>query len=319
MSARTNKKIFTGLMSIICAILIVTPICNAELKNINLSSFEKSKLSERQEGIQNFKPTMGGTEFWALLVAVGEYENHPQQNRPSMLEAVDNLYDVLLDSPLWQKDHIHVLKAKDATLRNLIKELIWLIIKDDRNDMSLIYITTHGTPAQDKDGNPVDIFPKDEDDNADEVLIMYRGFDKWQDIIWDDLLNFFLRLMQSKGICLIIDSCYAGGFNDQYNPIKSNEMSSLIFTRDFIEEIGSKRKVVLMSCEEDSVSYGSIFSNFIINGFKGSADSNGNGDGVNSAEEAFYYAEPIVRFMSYGEQCPTMLDLYSGEFLVTFT
>lgn len=318
MRTRINKRLTFQLISIFCVILIVTPICNAGLKNTNLKKKNESPLLEVSESFSNFK-RVRGTDFWALLVAVGEYENHPDQNRPSMLEAVDDLYDVLIDSPLWQKDHIHVLKAKDATLKNLIKELIWLIIKDDRNDMSLIYITTHGTPAKDKEGAPLDLPPKDEEDNADEVLVMYRGFDRWQDCIWDDLLNFFLRLLQSQGICLIIDSCYSGGFNDQYGTLKTKNDTPLSFTQDFTRELGSKRKVVLMSCEEDTVSYGSIFTSFLINGFKGSADSNGNEDGVNSAEEAFNYAEPLVRFISYGQQCPTMLDLYSGEFSVTFS
>ena len=316
-----NKKLAVQILSIICVSLIIAPVCNAGIKKESISNNyenDDNQIIKTKEIIRDFKPT-GGTEFWALLVAVGVYENHPDSNRPSMLEAVDNLHDVLVDSLLWDEKHIHVLKAENATLKNLIREFIWLILKEDKNDMSLVYITTHGSPAKDKDGNFVDIPPKDEEDGADEILVMHRGLEKWNDIIWDDLLNFFLRLLKSKGICVIIDSCYSGGFNDQYFKSKLKVQPIESFNQGFAREMASKRRVVLMSCEEDTLSYGSFFTNFLITGFRGAADLSGNGDGINSAEEAFNYAEPLVRFITEDEQCPTMLDLYSGEFTVTFS
>jgi len=263
--------------------------------------------------------TGGGTEYWALLVAVGVYYNHPEQDRPSMLVAVDNLHDVLLSSPLWDEDHIHVLKGDEATSRNLIKELIWLIQSEDSDDMSLIYLTTHGSPLKGPKGNPIDLPPRDEDDGADEMLIMYHGFEKWYAFIWDDLLNFFLSLLQSKGVCLIVDSCFSGGFNDDpmFEGFIPKEYTAESFSRGFIEDVGSQNRVVLMSCEEDTLSYGSFFSNYLIEGFQGMADSNGNGDGINSAEESFFYAQFKIDLM--GLQHPTILDLYPGEFTVTLS
>lgn len=292
MKFNINKKLAVQLISIVCTILIITPACNAGIKTDDINMRSKKNISGIKEKNENLKLTMGGTEFWALLVGVGVYYNHPEKNRPSMLEAVDNLHEVLLNSPLWSEDHIHVLKGTEATLWNLIRELIWLIRNEDKNDMSLIYITTHGSPLKNKDGKSIDLPPKDEDDGADETLIMYEGFEKWYGRIWDDLLNFFIGLLQSKGVCFIVDSCYSGGFND----------------------VGSNGRVVLMSCEEDEVSYGSHFSEYLIQGFWGDADLLGNEDGVNSAEEAFNFAKLWVN----GRQHPTILDLYSGEFPVTF-
>ena len=134
------------------------------------------------------------TEYWAIIFAVGIYYKHPEQNRPSMIECAENLYKVLIDSPNWQEDHIHKIIAYEATGRRLIRELLWLIRNEDSDDMSLIYLTSHGGPMLDQDGNPLDLPPKDEDDGADEVLVMYNGFDKWYAFIWDDLLNFFLKI-----------------------------------------------------------------------------------------------------------------------------
>lgn len=141
-------------VSIICVALIVAPVCNARVKTEAINTVSKKKALEIEEKIEGYESTQG-TDYWALLVAVGVYYNHPEANRPSMLEAVDDLYDVLIDSPQWQPDHIHMLKASQATSRNLIRELIWLIQNEDSDDMSLVYITTHGSPLKDKNGLPV--------------------------------------------------------------------------------------------------------------------------------------------------------------------
>ena len=308
MNTKINRTCTMLVVSIVCTALIISPVYTAEF-NV------KDHLSKITTKMENT-----GTEYWALLFAVGIYRNHPNQNRPSMLEAADDLYDVLVDSPEWQPDHIHIVKGSQATGQRLIHELLWLIQNEDRDDMSLIYITTHGSPLKNLETKePIDLPPKDEADGADEILVMYDGFETQYSFIWDDLLNFFLSMLQSKGVCLIVDSCFSGGFNDI--PFRGMVQNYGVesFTDGLAKELSTQNRVVLMSCEEDTVSYGSAFSNSLIDGFWGSADSSifGNGDGINSAEESFYYAQSWVDDHGYGGQHPTIRDLYPGEFPVT--
>ncbi len=263
----------------------------------------------------------GDTEYWAVIFAVGFYYNNPDQDRPSMLACAENLYDVLVASPNWQKDHIHKVTGSKATGRRLILELLWLIGNEDSDDMSLIYLTSHGGPVYGLSG-PVDLPPKDEDDGCDEALTMYHGFDKWYAFIWDDLLNFFLSLLQSKGVCLIVDSCHAGGFNDEpmLAGTTDEEYTAESFVQGFAGELATQGRVVLMGCREDEVSWGSDFSALLISGFSGEADffPFGNGDGINSAEESFNYAEFWCNKIPM-QQSPTILDLYPGEYPVTYS
>jgi len=312
-----NKKGFiTLVISIIIAVLLIFPAANSASINFNKDQALKDKETNYYQG--NSK----STDYWALLVGVGYYYNNPDQNRPSMTEAVDNLYSVLLSSPNWQADHIHVLKAGQATMINLVKELIWLIRSEKKGDMVLLYITTHGTGLRTPDNLPMDFPPKDESDGDDEALVMYYGFDRWYDYFTDDMLKFFLRFLQSDGLCMIIDSCFSGGFND---PITNDESKEIglskeeEFTRGFLEDISANGRIVLMSCQEEEYSYGSLFSDLIIEGFNGWADLFGNNDGINSAEEAFDFAYPWVVLFSEGKQHPTEVDEYSGDFPVTYT
>ena len=312
MKKKTNMKLTMLIVSLICIALLITPVCNA-----GLSAKEIIKKNNRINIFQeDDKPSSAGTEYWALIFAVGIYKNKPDADRPSMLEAADDLYDVLLNSPEWQPDHIHIVKGEQATGKTLVQQLRWLIQNVDEDDRVLVYLTTHGSPLKNANGYPLDLPPKDESDGADEILLMYEGFDKWYAFIWDDLLNFLLSLIKGDGLCLIVDSCFSGGFNDQpFGSYGLPEYSAKDFAEGFADDLSTQGRVVLMSCQENQVSYGSDFSNYLIDGFAGWADFFGNGDGINSAEESFDYAKFWVELM--GNQNPTILDLYQGEFPVT--
>lgn len=247
------------------------------------------------------------TEYWGLLIAVGRYLNHPDKDRPRMLESVDDLYDTLLKYDNWNQSHIKKIKAENATLGNMINGLNWLIQNEDENDISLIYITTHGYSMK------YDLPPIDEKDGKDEVLVPYEGFDQVYKFLSDDMLNFYLNLLESKGICVIIDSCHSGGFNDNRKSnikgVYEKEKISKSLIDEFFGELGGFNRVVLMSCEEDELSFGSYFSRFLIKGLNGDGDTNQ--DNVYTAEEIFYYVKNILD--SLDSQHPTILDLYPGE------
>lgn len=252
--------------------------------------------------ITQSEQTTDETEYWALLVAVGVYADNPNEDRPLMLQEVDDLYELMIQAPNWDEDHIKVIKGRDATILNILKGLRWLDRQEDSNDISLFYITTHGFPLG------VDIFPQDEEDQTDEGLATYWGFAYPNYILWDDQLNFMLNRLESQGVCFIVDSCYAGGFNDPPNwlPTEETQMSQQEWMDGFSEEMRTQGRVILMASCEDEVSYSGGFAPYLIDALRGYADFND--DGVVTAEEAFLYAEPRPF-----RQAPTMYDGYEGE------
>ena len=296
-----NKKIFAVMF---CAAMIFTGVQTSQGIHI---------VNQKMHSIIGFdqSATSSETEYWGLLIAVGIYLNHPDEDRPSMLDSVEGLYSTLLKSDNWDSNHIKKIKAEDATLKNMRNGLNWLVKNEGENDISLVYITTHGYSMD------YDLPPIDEKDGRDEALVPYEGFDQIYNFLSDDELNFYLSLLESKGVCVIIDSCHSGGFNDNKKSnaryVYENENSARSFIDGFIGELGSFNRVVLMSCEEDELSFGSSFSKLLIKGLNGHADENQ--DGVYTAEEIFYYAKEILD--SYDRQHPTILDLYPGELPLT--
>jgi len=248
------------------------------------------------------------TEYWALLIAVGLYAGHPLEDRPHMLWDVKDLHEKLLVSDHWKEKNIKVIKGRNATLFNILRGFRWLNKREDKNDFSLVYLATHGGQLS------RDRLPWDEKDGRDEILMTYLGFMfPWVNIR-DDFLNLLLSLLNSKGVCVIVDSCYAGGFNDPpyfKNRMKDNRMNADKWMHEFAEELSESGRVVLMASREDEVSYGG-FTSYLIKGLTGYADANE--DDLVSAEEAFDYAkerydDPKVH--------ATIYDDYLGELQLT--
>jgi hypothetical protein len=298
-----KKYLVFGIIILFIGSSIIPSIVGEE--GINYQSFnEKPKVTSGE--ITSIKSE---TDFLALLIAVGVYEDHPDEDRPTMLTDVEMLREKLLISPHWNEENINVIKAENATVLNIIKGLRWLDRKDRKDDFSLVYITTHGYPLS------FDIPPRDEDDKQDEALISYKGFKHPWLIIWDDLLNLFLSLLDAQGVCVIIDSCFAGGFNDPpyFNSyLNENRMTADEWMHGFGEDLNDSGRVVLMSCSEDELSYASVFTPILIEGLTGYADVNE--DDMVSAEEAFDYA---IDYCGEFEMHPTIFDGYPGELQLT--
>jgi hypothetical protein len=300
------SKVLICLASILCVVLLVSPL-----------SVAGPLVMQARRTMITLEPTQ--SKHIALLFAVGVYLNAPGENRQEMLDACNNLYSTLLASPsYWQASNIHMVTGSHGTLNNLLYQLNWLKQVSTSQDYVLVYLTTHGGHLHDFSGRLLDLPPKDETDGSDEILVMYNGFAQWWGFIWDDLLNFMLSRIQCKGMCLIIDSCYSGGFNDppyQGIPGRQDTFTAQDFTKGLMEEVAGQGRVTLMSSEEDQVSFGSYFSDYLIQGFAGSADSNH--DSIVTAEEAFAYALPRTEWDTYWQEIPTISDLYPGEFPVT--
>jgi hypothetical protein len=229
-------------------------------------------------------------QYWALVVGIGTYADHPEDNRPDMILEAKDFRNLLLQSPWWSADHIMLLTEENATRSNIMAGFRWLHKMASADDVVVVFLSTHGNYL------PFDIPPRDEADNADEMLVTYWGFAYNATFITDDTINIMLNRLKSNNVCLIVDSCYAGGFNDHWKLLKSAP---------------EQHRVILMGSCEDEVSYSGGFAPYLIDGLRGYADTNG--DGLVTAEEAFNYSEP----RAVSRQTPTIYDGYPGELPIT--
>jgi len=285
-------------------------------QSVSFPVYEKNSTSVSIQHSSQKIPTKEDTEYWALIIAVGEYEHCPDMNRPKMLTEAARFSQLLPFFMNWDTTHMKVITGEDATVVNIYQGFKWLDDMEDENDVCLIYLTTHGFPLW------YDRPPFDEADGKDEALASYRGFlpydspFRWEllsnpfGIIIDDQFNRWFNALESNSIGVIVDSCHSGGFNDNFNRCIEKSTS---FSSEFAQEITAQNRIVLTSVSEEDISYGSYFSHYLIDGFQGSADKNY--DGCVTMEEAFYYAKNKVE--SYTSMKPQIFDQYPGELKIT--
>jgi hypothetical protein len=245
--------------------------------------------------------TFKASNYWALCVGIGVYAENPEQDRPDMLSEVDTFAQTLLDSG-YLPDHVKVIRGENATLKNIFDGFRWLRTHEKSTDVSVVFLSTHGSPLLTPQDKPLDPFPKDEADSVDEMLVTFWGFAIPTDVLIDDDINVELNHLPSQSVCLIVDSCYAGGFNDHWRLIKT-----------FGNNVKGENRVVLMGSKEDEEAMSGGFAPMLIDGLRGFADKNH--DGIVTAEEVFNYTAPRA-FM----QTPTIYDGFPGELpLVTLS
>ena len=303
------------IVSIICVIILSSSMIGA-------SALHES---DSKDILKICSSSNDGTEYWALIVGCNEFINRPELNLPGNDISAKDLRDTLLKSDNWRSDHIRVLTGENATSLNIIRGLRWLDKMDDDDDVCLFYIATHAGPLN------FDFPPFDEED-GDECLTTYsthRFFDienrvsyviPWISYLYDDEINLLLSKLDSLGICAIFNTCYAEGFDDPAsNSVNNEKFSSVKWMEDFAEELRSSGRVVLMACEEDSLSLGPIFSYYIMEGLQGFGDKND--DEIVTAEEAFEYAAPKTNIYCnrefYFPQTPVIFDDYDNELILT--
>ena len=271
-----------------------------------------------------------GTEYWALLVGVNEFKNQPYMTNLSLFngEPPTDLYHLLLTSDHWQPDHIRLLTGKNASIFNVFKGFRWMHRMSDADDICLFYVASHGQEGY-------DMPPRDENGRGDCLLWMYDTYrtmigtypNCWYFCmpnklyyLYDDTVNNWLSHLRCKGVCVIIEACQAGGFNDSPRRSQTTQLPS-----QWMEHLGEKLsapgRVILTACSIDELSNGNFFGYYLMEGLQGFGDANN--DGICSAEEAFNYSVPKTKEILLKEfdfpMSPQIYDSYPGELLLTDT
>ncbi len=277
-------------------------------------------------------PSNDGTEYWALLVGVNEFKNQPYMTNISLFNGAPptDLCHLLLTSDHWKPDHIRLLTGKNASIFNVFKGFRWMHQMADADDICLFYLTTHGSPSA------KDLFPYDEKNNkTDTVFYMYDTYrtqiGKWPDCaylcipnklyyLYDDTINRGITNLRCKGVCVILEACFAGGMdNPTGNTILYSRFSEQI--NSFAEKLSGPGRVVLMACKDDELSNGNFLGYYLMEGLQGFGDVNK--DTLCSAEEAFNYSRPKTQEILLKEfnfpMNPQIYDNYPGELILTDT
>ncbi len=139
---------------------------------------------------------------WALVVGISKFKNPRYDLQFASKDATD-FAEFLVKEAGFRKDHVRILLDQNATRRNIMSSFgsKWLPNLTEPDDLCVVYISTHGTPAH-------------KDRGAKNYIVAYdtEADDPYATGV--DMEEVYRRLtsdVKSDRVLIVMDTCYSGG------------------------------------------------------------------------------------------------------------
>jgi len=242
---------------------------------------------------------------WALIVGTGRFKN-PSINLRYAAKDAQDFSDFLIREENFAPDHVQLLTNEAASRANILSLLgsKWLPRVAEKDDLVVIYFSTHGSPSSlDVGGvNYLVAYDTDPDDLYATGIAM------------QDLARIIKGRVHCDRIMLVLDACHSGGAGTASG--KALVKSANIDVEPVVQGTG---QLVISSSQPDQRSWessryeGSVFTRHIIDGFRK--------NGVNTKlGDAYQYLETEVQREVLRDrgilQTPVMRSKWRGQDLV---
>jgi uncharacterized caspase-like protein len=269
---------------------------------------------------------VGSVTYRAVIVGIEDYKSI--NDLSYTVDDAEDMSNVLVSYKNWDIKNIHLLTDSDASKIDIESAIANMVGSAGEDDVCLFFFSGHGSRIPDEDGD------EGKSDHYDEVICPYDTTGYLENVISDDELGGWLSTCPGN-VVVILDTCMSGGFvkgvegtiKTVPNPrVSKDAIAKKHFGEGLVErlkqrpisrDLNQAGYVVLMACKESKSAYESpilgngVFTYYIEEGLQGHADANR--DKNISAEEDFYYADPLVRQYKPINQDPQIWDGYGGE------
>lgn len=252
----------------------------------NGNYIKKEVVESIEAEYRQFDFTEGSNEngkIWIVLVGVSRYTT-----MQSLKYTDDDAYKLhsFFKSPQGgaiPDNQIKLLIDEDATKDNILKNLREAAANAEENDLVLFFFSGHGINGS--------FLPSD-----------YDG--RYQVVEHQDVLN-IMENSKAKSKVVIADACHAGSFNTKGANYETTLNS---FYSAFNNSRGGTLLMLSSKAEETSIESNGlrqgVFSHYLINGLKGSANTNS--DQLITVKEVFDYVHSNVRNFTNNRQTPVI-------------
>lgn len=171
-----------------------------------------------------FSAMVAHAETYALMIGINDYPTPTDEKGQPMKDekgnVIDNdlrgpkndvksIQDLMLKNYGVKSSNIKSLLDKDASGKNLLESLKWIMNSAKPGDQVVLFYSGHGGQIPTED--------KSEKDGKDEVFVLADGA-----LVVDDLINDLRNILTTNGINFtgIFDSCFSGGMSRDAGPNK---------------------------------------------------------------------------------------------------
>lgn len=205
---------------------------------------------------------------WAVVIGVGKFADPQVPTLKYSAKDAKDFYDYLVDPTQgkFQKDHVKLLMNEDATKVNIMDMLgdSFLPHAANPNDLVVIYLSTHGSPAG------ADIRGVNYVVAYDTQLrkLFATGLEMRQ------LLRIIKERVHTNRILLVLDTCYSGAGGESHKGITRTNVDPHTLAQGIGSLVISSSSPEQRSWESDEIK-NSYFTRYLIDALKagGSVDS----------------------------------------------
>lgn len=242
---------------------------------------------------------------WALIVGTSKFKDSKLNLRFAAKDAQD-FSNFLIKEKNFAPDHVQLLINEAATRANILSLLgsRWLPRVAEKDDLVVIYFSTHGSPSS-LDVGGVNYLVVHDTDPAD---LFATG------IAMQDLARIIKARVHSDRIMLVLDACHSGATGPSAG--KSIDRVANIDVEPIVQGTG---QLVISSSKPDQRSWesqrydGSVFTRYLIDGFRKNGEQTKLGD-------AYSYLETEVQREVLRDrgvlQTPVMRSKWRGSDLI---
>lgn len=140
-------------------------------------------------------------EKWALAIGISNFKD-PSINLKYAAKDATDFSNFLINTEKFKKDHVKLLTDEQATRQNIIDMLgkKWLGQRAHKNDLIVVYVSSHGSRSQQDAGGVNFLVAHDTDKNS----LLATGIPmQW-------LTKMIKEQVQSDRVVLILDVCHSG-------------------------------------------------------------------------------------------------------------
>jgi hypothetical protein len=265
-------------------------------------------------------PVPRGRDRWAVVIGIGRYDHPAIPHLRFAVADAEAVYRTLLAAG-FARERVLLLtdtSERKPTLRNIKYALGTFLARSARKDDTVvIFFAGHGAPEVDQRGVEADglakyLIPSDAD--ADDLYSTALPM--------DELRTIFGRI-EAERVVAFLDACYSGAAGGRTFSSKKTRATNLddVFlerlTRSRGRAIVTASRPSEVSIELPELGHG-IFTHYLVQGLRGSADLNR--DGIVSLQELYEFLEQQVSAKSRavgGNQHPVLKGELEGVLPLT--
>jgi len=263
----------------------------------------------------------GGTQNWAVIVGISNYQSSALNLRWAEEDALD-MYDTLRNSIGWENDKITLLTNSSASKDAIKSAIAGLANRASVDDKVVFYFSGRGSYGPDQP-------PFDEGDGLDEYLVPFDGLaNSGTRDLCDDELEALFAALPTNNVLVILDTGFAGvgsrfgissekkkhlvrpGGGRPVAPQSVDGMSHELARPGYIYITGAQNGV---APGESSQLRNGVFTYYFVEGLRGADNASGQ---TTSAQQAFEYAAPRTSAHESG-QSPQLIDKRGENFILT--